>query len=437
MAEPTIIALASGAGPAGVAIIRVSGGQTREVLVRLTGKLPPARKATLRPLVDRDGETIDQALVLWFPAPASFTGEDVGEFHVHGGHAVIADVIEACLSVPDVRLAGPGEFTRRAFENGKLDLSSAEGLADLIEAETKGQRRQALRQLEGALAHHVHEWRELIMAVLADAEGDIDFPDEDLPAGLNDQVRARILELRAVLERHLSESEHAIRVRDGFRVAIIGAPNAGKSSLLNALAQRDAAIVSPIAGTTRDVVEVRLVLEGRVVWIADTAGLRDSRDELESLGIARGIEQATAADLRLGVIASEAERQALSVLMKADDLWILAKADTQDWQPSSPTELVVSSLTGLGIGLLEAAIGEKLRIGATTFEAAPLTRLRHKTAVQNTIAALSRSLEASGARPELIAEDLRLAARNLGMIVGRVDMEDVLDRIFSQFCIGK
>jgi tRNA modification GTPase len=437
MLQSTIIAPASGTGPAGVAIIRISGPAARDVIIGLSGDLPLPRKAALRTLIGPDGEKIDQALVLWFPAPASFTGEDVGEFHVHGGKAVIADVIEACLSIPGVALAMPGEFTRRAFENGKMDLSSAEGLADLIEAETKAQRRQALRQLEGGLALEVTAWREMIIAALGDAEGDIDFPDENLPAGLSAQVRGRILELRSTLQHYLAQSEHAIRVRDGFRVAIIGAPNAGKSSLLNALAKREAAIVSSIAGTTRDVVEVRLVLEGLVIWIADTAGLRDSLDELESMGISRGIDQAEAADLRFGVIASEAERGPLGAFMKADDIWILGKADARDWGPSRPNEIMISSHTGLGIALLETAISQKAAADMANFETAPLTRLRHKIAVQDTIDALSRALDATCDTPELIAEDLRLAARSLGTIIGRVDMEDVLNRIFSQFCIGK
>jgi tRNA modification GTPase len=399
--------------------------------------LPQPRLAALRALKDGNGDIIDKALVLWFPAPASFTGEDVAEFHVHGGRAVVSDMVEACLAIPDVVLAKPGEFTRRAFENGKMDLSAAEGLGDLIEAETKAQRRQALRQMEGALANDVLAWREDIIDALADAEGDIDFPDEDLPPGLSNRARTRICELRDKLVKNLTQSERAIRIRDGFRVAILGVPNAGKSSLLNALAQREAAIVSPIAGTTRDIVEVRLVLEGMVVWVADTAGLREASDEIEALGIDRALDHAESADLRIGVIASEAERASLTNLLGPNDIWVLAKSDTQDWSAPSSNELILSSLTGHGIDALEAVISARAKEDLTTSEMAPLTRLRHKEAVKSSIEALERALNAEGQAPELIAEDLRLAARHLGQIIGRVDMEDVLDRLFSQFCIGK
>jgi tRNA modification GTPase len=433
----TIVAPSSGPGPSGVAIVRVSGPRASVVVKTLVGAIPQARLAALRALKDAKGETIDKALVLWFPAPASFTGEDVAEFHVHGGRAVVSDVVEACVAISDVVLAKPGEFTRRAFENGKMDLSVAEGLGDLIEAETKAQRRQALRQMEGSLAADVLAWREDIIDALADAEGDIDFPDEDLPPGLSARARIRILELREKLARNLVESERAIRIRDGFRVAILGAPNAGKSSLLNALAQRDAAIVSPIAGTTRDIVEVRLVLEGMVVWVADTAGLREATDQIEALGIDRALNQAQRADLRIGVIASEAERGSLSHLLGSEDIWVLAKSDLHDWSISNPADFVLSSVTGQGIDALEAAIGKKAKEDLASTEMAPLTRLRHKEAVKATIEALERALNANGQGSELIAEDLRLAARHLGQIIGRVDMEDVLDRLFSQFCIGK
>lgn len=437
MSQTTIVAAASGPGPSGVAIIRVSGSRASDVAIRLAATLPKPRSAALRALTDRGGETIDKAIVLWFPAPASFTGEDVCEFHVHGGRAVVAGVIEACLDVDGVKLAKPGEFTRRAFENGKMDLSAAEGLGDLIEAETTAQRRQAVRQMEGALANDVIGWREQIIDALADAEGDIDFPDEDLPPELSARARGRITDLRDLLARHLDESSRAIRVRDGYRVAILGAPNAGKSSLLNALAQRDAAIVSPIAGTTRDVIEVRLVLGGAVVWIADTAGLREAKDQIESEGIDRAIAQSEQADLRLGVIASDAERLALEPLMRSNDVWIQAKSDTIAWNKPKSHNLSISSKTMQGIEALEEAITTRAQADLTLSQSAPLTRLRHREAVMDTINALTRALNASGHATELIAEDLRLAARALGQIIGRVDMDDVLDRLFSQFCIGK
>jgi tRNA modification GTPase len=433
----TIIALASGPGPSGVAVVRVSGPQAKSVAIQLAGALPAPRVAALRALQDPQGQKIDLGLVLWFPGPASFTGEDVVEFHVHGGKAVVVDILDACLALPDVKLAKAGEFTRRAFENGKMDLSAAEGLGDLIDAETAAQRRQALRQMEGALGVQVSKWRDDVIDALADAEGDIDFPDEDLPAGLSSRARARIDALRTTLIANLEQSQYAIRVRDGFRVAIIGAPNAGKSSLLNVLAQRDAAIVSPIAGTTRDIVEVRLVLSGVVVWIGDTAGLRATEDTIEVEGVNRALKHASDADLRIGVIASPEERSALDSIMMPDDIVVLAKCDMMKWSPDHPNDICVSSVTKTGIDALEAAIVARAKSGELQLEAAPLTRARHKEAVGETIDALSRALNAHGEAPELIAEDLRLAARSLGQIVGQVDMEDVLDRLFSQFCIGK
>jgi tRNA modification GTPase len=433
----TIVAAASGPGPSGVAVIRVSGLAARDVVTRLSGALPAPRLASLRTLRDTQGAPIDKALVLWFPAPHSFTGEDVCEFHVHGGRAVVAATIEACLAIGSVKLAKPGEFTRRAFENGKMDLSAAEGLGDLIEAETTAQRRQALRQMEGALGQEVSSWREQIIDALADAEGDIDFPDEDLPPGLSTRARTRITQLRDLLLENLAASNRALRVRDGYRVTILGAPNAGKSSLLNVLAQREAAIVSPFAGTTRDVVEVRLILSGAVVWVADTAGLRNSTDAIESIGIERAYAQGRSADLRLGVITRDEDRAALEPFMTANDIWLLAKADVIDWSSTKSQDLMIASKTGLGIDDLEVAIAARASSDLVAGDSAPLTRLRHREAVSETIQALTRALQADGHAPELIAEDLRLAARALGQIIGRVDMEDVLDRLFFQFCIGK
>jgi tRNA modification GTPase len=417
--------------------LRVSGPNARDVALSLAGDLPKPRVAALRELHDKSGALLDKALVLWFPAPASFTGEDVVELHVHGGRAVVAGVLEACLETAGVSLAKPGEFTRRAFENGKMDLSAAEGLADLIEAETIAQRRQALRQMDGALAREVVAWRDIIIDALADAEGDIDFPDEDLPPGLTNRARSRIANLRERLWQRLTDSDRALRVRDGFRVAIIGAPNAGKSSLLNVLAKREAAIVSPLAGTTRDVIEVRLVLAGAVVFLADTAGLRETSDDIESQGVTRALAEAGEADLRLGVIASPEERDALIPLMGPDDIWILAKSDQIDWPQPHVCEHRLSSKTGYGLSELEERLAQLAQTDLATLDAAPLTRLRHKEATTLTIAALDRALLARGDHGELIAEDLRLAARHLGQIIGRVDMEDVLDRLFSQFCIGK
>ncbi len=437
MIASTIVALASGPGPAGVSIIRLSGPACGAVAQRLIGGTPKPRRAKLAKVVDLEGEAIDNALVLYFPKPRSFTGEDVLELHVHGGRAVVRDTIEACLGIDGVRLAEAGEFSRRAFMHGKMDLTAAEGLADLVEAETAAQRRQALRQMEGELADEVGRWREAVIDCLADAEGDIDFPDEDLPPGLSERARHRIEDLKSRLEVYLDESRRAERVRNGFQVAIVGKPNAGKSSLINQLARRDAAIVSAIPGTTRDIVEVRLVLGGMVVLISDTAGLRESDDLIEIEGVRRARQRALEADLRLALITDRADMSEFVDLMGDGDLWLLGQADRLEWTSQSPRELLVSSITRQGLEELEAKIKSRAQADLGRSEAAPLTRLRHQEAVREGIQALDRALTASVQAPELVAEDLRLAARALGRVTGRVDMEDVLDRLFSQFCIGK
>jgi len=433
----TIVALASGPGPAGVSIIRLSGPACMAVAERLTGGVPQPRRAKLARVVDLSNEPIDHALVLFFPRPHSFTGEDVLELQVHGGRAVVRDTIEACLGIANVRLAEAGEFSRRAFLNGKMDLTAAEGLADLVEAETASQRRQALRQMQGELADEMGRWREAVIDCLADAEGDIDFPDEDLPPGLSDRARSRIHALKESLESFVRESQRAERVRTGFQVAIVGKPNAGKSSLINQLARRDAAIVSPIPGTTRDIVEVRLILGGMVILVSDTAGLRDSDDAIEAEGVRRARQRAKEADLRLALVTCHDDKQEFAELMTDGDLWLLGQADRITWADVGAGELCVSSVTRLGLDELEAILTQRAQADLGRFEAAPLTRLRHQEAVREGVVALDRALAASVHAPELVAEDLRLAARALGRVTGRVDMEDVLDRLFSQFCIGK
>ena len=304
MKRDTIAALATGAGRAGVAIVRVSGPHVRDVLKSLCPmRFPQAREATHTRFIDpRDASAIDEGILLFFEGPASFTGEDVVELHAHGGPAVVAALIDACLRVDGVRAAEPGEFTRRAFENGKLDLAEAEGLADLVDAETEGQRRQALRQMQGALSSLYEGWRTRLIEAAALLEAEIDFPDEDLPDALAARAGPILDGLAASMGAHLDDAHRGERVRDGYRVAIIGEPNAGKSSLLNALARREAAIVSEIPGTTRDVVEVRLVLAGFPVWLADTAGLREAADAIEAEGVRRALERAEEADLRVGLI---------------------------------------------------------------------------------------------------------------------------------------
>ena len=371
--------------------------------------------------------------MLWFPAPKSFTGEDVAELHLHGGPAVIEAALAACLAVSGVRLARPGEFTRRAFENGKLDLTEAEGLADLIDAETEGQRLQALRQMEGALGQLYEGWRTRLIEAMALLEAAIDFPDEDLPDDLANRVGPLIASLQAELDAHLAEGWRGERVRDGFRIAILGPPNAGKSSLLNALARREAAIVSDIPGTTRDVVEVRLVLGGFPVWLADTAGLREAADQIEAEGVRRALERAEQADLRLGLVEASADPDpALLATLRPDDILIRSKADL-----GAGDGLEISAKTGAGISALEALLTERVQAVLNAQEIPALTRARHRRLLMDAALALAGAQCSLIAGPEYTAEDLRRAADALGRITGRIDVEDLLDSVFSSFCIGK
>lgn len=437
MKPQTIVALASGAGRAGVAVLRLSGPQAGAALEALTDRPPPAprqvaRRAFCEPA---SGLSLDDGLALWFPGPASFTGEDVAELHVHGGPAVVAAMIQACLAVPGLRPAEPGEFTRRAFENGKLDLAEAEGLADLVDAETEGQRRQALRQRRGALSALYEGWRAKLIEAAALMEAEIDFPDEDLPGALAQRAGPILAALTADMGNHLDDSHRGERVRDGYRIAIIGPPNAGKSSLLNALAQREAAIVSEIPGTTRDVVEVRLVMAGYPVWIADTAGLREAADSIEAEGVRRALERAEEADLRLGVVEGDLPLPAnLAASLRPEDLLIRAKADLGS--PSAPGRRV-SVLTGEGLAELEAELAARVSAALSQEEVPALTRARHRRLVEEARAALERAIPALSVGPELAAEDVRLAASAIGRLTGRIDVEDLLDEIFSSFCIGK
>ena len=453
MKRDTIVALASGAGRAGVAVIRVSGADAGKVLRALSSEdLPEPRRAEVRDLRNGAGDLIDRGLVLWFAAPASFTGEDVAELHVHGGPAVIAGVIEACLAVAGVRPAQPGEFTRRAFENGKLDLAQAEGLADLVDAETEGQRRQALRQTQGGLSALYEAWRAQLIEAMALLEASIDFPDEDLPGDLAPRVGPLLDAISADLTRHLNDSHRGERVRDGYRIAIIGAPNAGKSSLLNALARREAAIVSELPGTTRDVVEVRLVLAGFPVWIADTAGLREAADAIEAEGVRRALARAEEADLRLGLVETDAVIDpAVRAALKPGDVLIRSKADLRfpgehergpgpivgPGSPTSSGERLVSAWTGEGLAELEALLAERVVAVLGRDEAPALTRARHRRLVEQALVAVERARLALAEGAELAAEDLRAAAGAFARLTGRIDVEDLLDEIFSSFCIGK
>lgn len=440
----TIYALSSGAGPAGIAVIRLSGPGAGHALSAITGRrdLPPPRKALSAVLRDPEsGERLDDGLVLWFPGPHSYSGEDVAELHVHGGPAVIAATLRALGAMKGLRMAEPGEFTRRAFLNGKMDLTGAEGIADLIAAETEAQRRQALRQAEGELGRLYDGWRKAAMRVLAHFEAYIDFPEEELP---EDVARAATDEISILVDsifQHIEDSRRGERLRRGLDIAIVGPPNAGKSSLLNRLARRDAAIVSETAGTTRDVIEVAMDLGGYPVILADTAGLREAEGEVEEEGVRRARQRFEAADLRIAVFdGTDASGFAASSDVIGDaTLVALNKADLAPSAIEVPAPNLgafpISVKTGQGIEAfldsLEAAVRD--RIGLTSQPA--ITRARHREALGDCLAALRRSQEA--ALPELVAEDLRLAVRALGRITGRVDVEDLLDVIFRDFCIGK
>jgi tRNA modification GTPase len=422
--------------------LRVSGPRAGDAIRSLTGREPPvARHAALRRLTAA-GERIDDALVMWFPGPRSETGEDMVEFHLHGGRAVVAGALAALAAVPGLEPAGPGAFTRQAFDNGKLDLTQAEAIADLVEAETAAQRRQALRQMDGGLARLYEGWRERLLRLLAHQEAAIDFPEEDLPANLMAETGSAIRQLRDEIAAHLGD-RRGERLRDGLQIVILGAPNAGKSSLLNHLAGRSAAIVSARAGTTRDVIEVHLDIAGYPVVLADTAGLSEVEDEIEAEGVRRARARAQHADLRLIVFDGSlwpATDPASAALIGQDSLVVLSKADllgrTPAWSPSGgPAALPISVVTGTGMEALLAALEAEVTRRMSLSEAPALTRLRHRQALEEALACLGRAETA--ALPELQAEDLRLATRALGRITGRVDVEEILGRIFSEFCIGK
>ena len=434
----TIYALSTAPGRAGVAVVRVSGAKAADAVVALTGReLPLPRQAVLRRFRDEAGGTIDAGILLWFSGPESFTGEDVAEFHVHGGRAIIEAILAALGNVAGLRLAGPGEFTRRAVEHGKFDLTAAEGLGDLIAAETDAQRRQALRQYDGALAALYEGWRARLIAEAARIEASIDFSDEELPDDVFAKARAAIGSLAREIERHLDDGGRGEIIREGLRIALIGPPNAGKSSLLNALARRDVAIVSEFPGTTRDVIDVKLDLGGYPVVVADTAGLRETGDAIEVEGVRRALDRARAAELVVLVLDGQTDSRpplapdvetCLTVWNKRD----LAKHATRDG------EINISAKTGEGIDTFVAAL--TARVGALAdmqSESPPLTRARHREALLEAKDALLRALAVSDDQPELMAEDVRLALRALGRITGRVDVEELLDVIFRDFCIGK
>ncbi len=445
-AADTIYALASAKGQAGVAVVRVSGARAFDSLRAFTTIQDiPFRKAILRELkrpVSR--ETLDQAVILAFQNPQSYTGEDVVEYHLHGGMAVIYGVINALSELEGYRMAEPGEFTRRAFENGKMDLTEAEAVADLIHAETALQKDQALLQMGGALTEVYENWRDRLIKLLAYVEAELEFPDEDLEIDVVSEIRPKIDALNQNMDEHLNDNRRGERLRNGIHVAVIGAPNAGKSSLVNALVQRDVAIVSEIAGTTRDVIEAHLDIGGYPVILSDTAGLRpdqigeQGQDSIESEGIRRALQIAENADIRVILydgtseildphsIALEKKLYTISAINKADEGLVLS-------HPDNPLQISVKSGSGISefLDLLTRMIDNL--IGQSSAPA--LTRERHREALVDCRASLDRCLNVS--LPELAAEDLRLAVRHLGRITGKVDVEDLLDVVFKDFCIGK
>ena len=489
MSEPmreTIFALSSGRPPAAIAVVRISGPHAGEALKVLTGKIPLPRKATLARIRGRDGEAIDHALVLWFPAPHSETGEDVAELQLHGGRAVIASVFAALSQVAGLRAAEAGEFSRRAFENGKLDLTAVEGLADLVMAETEGQRRLAFRQMTGALGNRAEDWRTQLIQALALIEARIDFSDEaDVPQDLVTPALQIARALEGEIGSVLADSGRGERLREGLVVAIAGPPNAGKSTLLNRIARREAAIVSPYAGTTRDVIEVHLDLGGLPVTLLDTAGIRETADPVELEGVRRARERASSADLVLWVVdardtmsPSAAQSSPTGKDRLASPSWLIRnkidllqdrrrnedqcqnkgsnESDSKFTEPltnvvnnqltrtnelefnANETKFNVSAVSGEGVDAVLAALTKNAEAFLIGGESALVTRERHRRALEDARDALRRALGRDMAsREDLLAEELRTAARALGRLTGRVDVEDVLDVIFRDFCIGK
>ena len=450
--DQTIFALSTGRPPSAVAIVRVSGPQARTALETLAGSVPRPRMATRVLLRDREGQGIDDAIVLWFPGPASATGEDVAEFHIHGSRAVQAALFAALSKLENVRPAEPGEFTRRAFENGKLDLTEAEALDDLIHADTDRQRRQALRQLQGLLGDKARDWRKRIIEASALIEAGIDFSDEgDVPAELIAPALATIKALLGEIEETLAAQGRSERLRDGLMVAISGPPNVGKSTLINLLARREVAIVSPHAGTTRDVIEVQLDLDGYPVTVIDTAGIRDTEDPVEQEGVRRARLRAADSDLVLWLTDAEHER-AGQIETPAAAVWVVRnKIDLDSVGERAPvgttiqsgqgseTVFRISAGRGDGISELVAALAAFARDYFGSGEDSLIGRERQRRLLRETADGLRRCLVVAeqGQGDELAAEELRAASQSLGRLLGRIDVEDILDAIFREFCIGK
>ena len=442
----TIYALSTGPGISGVAIIRVSGKQTKNVIKQLTNKsLPKPRLATLRKINKiNSSELIDEGIVLWFPGPESYTGEDMAEFHIHGSKAVI-DALQSTISkLENCRLAEPGEFTKLAFQNGKINLLKAESIADLISSETEIQRRQAIKIMSGASADKFNELRENLLEILSHVEAKIDFPDEDLPDDIYDNIKKTSGKIISKIKKILTDQKVGERIREGFKIAILGPTNVGKSSLLNLLSNRDVAIVSEIAGTTRDVIETHLNIDGYPVVISDTAGIRESKDEIEKKGIKLAFNKAENADLKIIVIDAKTVdfKGFLEDFIDDNSILVVNKSDLIDKELSSKIKklnpILISVKNNLNLNVLILKIKDKLKSKFIENEDVLITRTRHRNHLEQCLECLINFEKKNKIEDfDKAAEDLRLATRHLGMIVGKVDVEEILGSIFNNFCIGK
>ena len=442
----TIYALSSGPGISGVAVIRVSGKNTTNVIKKMTGsKLPPPRMASLRKFNKNGGkELIDEGVIIWFPGPNSYTGEDLAEFHVHGSRAVVKAMHLAISKIKNCRLAEPGEFTKRAFQNGKINLIKAEGVADLISAETEIQRKQALKVMSGKSSDKFNSWREQLLKILSHIEAKIDFPEEDLPNNIITKIQKTSKSIIIDIKKTLNDQKVGERIREGFKIAILGPPNSGKSSLLNYLSKRDAAIVSEIAGTTRDVIETHLNLDGYPVILSDTAGIRNSKNEIEKKGIKIALNRAEDADLRLVIVS--AKKVDFSVVLRGlltkNAILVVNKSDLVSGKLNREFKkhehVLISIKKDSNLNKLILKIKTKLKNKFNTTEDILITRERHRQSLINCVHHLEKFQKKNSAQDfDKAAEDLRLATRHLGLIVGKVDVEELLGSIFNDFCIGK
>ena len=442
----TIYALSSGPGISGIAVIRVSGKETTTVIKLITGEdLPVPRTATLRKFNKiNTNELIDEGVIIWFPGPNSYTGEDLAEFHVHGSRAVINAMHFYISKIKNCRLAEPGEFTKIAFQNGKINLLKAESVADLISSETEIQRKQAIKIMSGKSSDQYNSWREKLLKILSHVEAKIDFPDEDLPKDILSAIKETSEQVSSQIEKVLNDQKVGERIREGFKIAIIGPTNAGKSSLINYLSKRDVAIVSEIAGTTRDVIETHLNLDGYPVVISDTAGIRDSRDEIEEKGIKLALNRAEDADLKLVIIDGNFDdlNKTLKDLINENAILVVNKSDLLNGNLNKKfrkyEHVLISIKNDSNLDQLILKIKNKLENKFINNEDILITRERHRKNLEHCIVHLKNFKNKNGSKDfDKAAEDLRLATRHLGMIVGKVDVEEILDSIFNDFCIGK